>query len=77
MTPTGNNHQGNQRLIYVINAAVEAEKKIITIKSAVQPVGGGLYHKAFMSMPRGGLSIKTAVLSSSFQSEGKNFMVAG
>ena len=55
---------------------METEKKIITIKSAVQPVGGGLYHKAFMSMPRGGVSIKTAVLSSSFQSEGKKPMVA-
>ena len=35
--PTENNHQGNQRLVLVRNAAVKAEKKIRTIKAAVQP----------------------------------------
>ena len=35
--PTETNHHGNQRLILVINAAVKAEKKTITIKAPVQP----------------------------------------
>ena len=50
--PTETNHQGNQRLLLVRNAVVEAEKKIRTIKEALQPVGGGLHHRTFMSMPR-------------------------
>ena len=36
-TPTENNHQGNQGLILLRNAAVEAENNIGTIKAAVQP----------------------------------------
>ena len=35
--PTKNNYQGNQRLLLVSNAAVEAENNIRTIKAAVQP----------------------------------------
>ena len=35
--PTKNGHQGNQKLLLVRNAAVEAEKKMRTIKAAVQP----------------------------------------
>ena len=73
--PTETNHQGNQRLILVINAAVEAEKNIRTIKSAVQPAGI-LHHRTLMSIPGGSPSIKTADLSSSFQSEDNNSMVA-
>ena len=50
--PTETNHQGNQRLLLVINAAAEAEKKTRTIKPAVQPAGGGLRHRTFMRMSR-------------------------
>ena len=42
----------------------------------MQPVGGGLNHRTFMSIPRGRPSTKTSGLSSSFQSEEKNSMVA-
>ena len=35
--PTETNHQGNQRLLFVRNAAVEAENNIRTIKATVQP----------------------------------------
>ena len=69
---TETNHQGNHRFPPVINSAVESENKIRIIKSAVQPEGGGLHHRTFMSMPRRRPSIKTAGLSSSFQYEEKN-----
>ena len=65
------NHQGNQRLLLVRNAAVEADKKIITIKSAVQSSGGSLHHKTFVSMPGGSPLIKMAGLISSFKYEEK------
>ena len=51
--PTKTIHQGNQRLILVRNAAVEAEKKTRTIKAVVQPVGGDLHHRTFMSISNG------------------------
>ena len=35
MSPTENNHKENQRLLLVINATVESEKKIRTIKAVV------------------------------------------
>ena len=56
-------------LILVRNAVVESEKKVIKIKESVQPAGGSLQHRKFMSMPRGSPSIKTAGWISSFQSE--------
>ena len=74
--PTETNHQGNHRLLLVINIAVEAEKKIRTIKASVQPAGGSLYHRTFMRMTGGRPSIKTAGLISSFISEMKKSMVA-
>ena len=46
--PTENNHQGNQRLLLVINAAMEAVKKTRTIKAAVQPASGSRHPKKFM-----------------------------
>ena len=49
--PTKTNYQGNQRLLQVRNAALEAEKKTTTIKSAVQTSGGSLHHMTLMSMP--------------------------
>ena len=70
--PTETNHQGNQRLLLVRNAALEAEKNTRTIKSAIQPAGGSFHHWTFTSMPGGIPSIKTADLSSSFQSEENN-----
>ena len=48
--PTEKNHQGNQRLLLVKNEAVETEKKIITIKSSVQPVIGSRHPRIFMGM---------------------------
>ena len=67
--PTETNHQGNQRLILVGNSAVESEKNIRKIKSAVQPAGGSLHHMKFMRMSRGSPSIKTAGLKIIFQDE--------
>ena len=75
--PTETNHQGNQRLILVRNSAVEAEKNIRTIKAAVKPAGGSLHHRTFISIPGGGLSIKTAGLSSTFQAEVKKLYGSG
>ena len=75
--PTETNHQGNQRLLLVINSAVESEKNIRTIKAAVQPAVGRLHQRTFMSMPGVRPSIKTSDLSSRFQYEINNSMVAG
>ena len=55
---------------------MEAENKTRTIKSAVQPAGGSLRHRTFMSILGGILSIKTDVLISSFQYEENNYMLA-
>ena len=55
---------------------MESEKKIRTIKESVQPAGGSLHHKTFMSMPGGRPSIKMVGLSSSFQYEENNYMAA-
>ena len=74
--PTETNHQGNQRLLLVRNAEVEAENKVITIKSAVQPAGGCPHHRKFMGMPGGSPSIKMAGLSSRFQYEENNYTLA-
>ena len=56
--PTETYHQGNQRLLLFINAVMESEKKTRKTKAAVQPVGGGLHHRIFTSMPRENPSIK-------------------
>ena len=69
--PTETIHQGNQRLILVRNAAVEVERKTRTIKAALQPEGGSLRHRTFVSIPGGIFSIKTSGLRSRFQSEEK------
>ena len=74
--PTETNHQGNQRLILVRNAAVEAEKNIRKIREAVQPAGRRSHHRTFMRITGGIPSIKTSGLSSSFQYEMNNSMVA-
>ena len=60
----------------VINAVVEAEKKIRTIKASVQPYSGSSYSRIFMGILGGNPSIQMVVLFSSFQSEEKNSMVA-
>ena len=74
--PTETNHQGNQRLILVINAAVEAEKNTRAIKATLKPAGGRPQHRIFMIMPGGRPSTKTAGLSSSFQYEENNSILA-
>ena len=60
----------------VRNLAVETEKKIRTIKSAVQPAIGSRLPKTFMGMLAGNPSIQMAFLVSSFQYEESNSMVA-
>ena len=70
------NHQGNQRVLLVINAAVEAENNIRTIKAAVQSVGGGPHQSTCVSMHRGGSSMKTAGSIGNFQYEKNNSMLA-
>ena len=67
MTPTLNNHQGKQRLLLVINVAVETQKKIRTIKASVQPASGSLHTRIFMGMIGGNTSTQMAVLGSIFQ----------
>ena len=75
-TPTENNHQGNQRLVLVRNAAVEAENKTRTIKQLLQPASGSRHPRTFMGMLGGDPSEKMAGLVSSFQSKESNYMVA-
>ena len=58
------------------HSVVEAENKTRIIKAAVQPAGGILHHRTFMSMHGGIPSTKTAGLSRSFQAEMNNSMVA-
>ena len=55
---TENNHQGNQRLLLVRNAALEAEKKIRTIKAAVKPESGISCPKTLTGMLAGNPSTK-------------------
>ena len=74
--PTINNHQGNQRLLMVKNAAAEVENKIRMIKKAVQPETRSLHTRTFLGILVGITSIKMSGLGSSFQSEGGNYMVA-
>ena len=74
--PTENNHQGKQRLLLVINVAVESEKKTRTIKAAVQPATGSCHTKTFMGMLAENPSTQMSGLGSSFQSEENNSMVA-
>ena len=69
------NHQGNQRLLLVINVELGSEKKIRTIKVVVQPVNGSRYHSTFMGMLGGNPSIQMSGLGSRFQSKEDNTMV--
>ena len=73
---TENNHQVNQRLRLVRNAEVNAEKKIRTIKAAVQPAGIIRHPKTFMGMLAGNPSTQMDGLGSRFQSEKINSMTA-
>ena len=63
---TKTNHQRKQRLILVINAAMEAENKIIMIKAAVQPEIGSLHPRKFIDMLCGNPSIQMDELGSRF-----------
>ena len=74
--PYKTNHQGNQRLPLVRNAAVESEKKITTIKEAVQPAIVSRHPRTFMSMLGGNPSTQMASLGSNFKYEEYNSMVA-
>ena len=73
---TIHNHQGNQRLLLVRDAAVEAEKKIITIKVSMQPASGSRHYKTFVGMLAGNPSTQMAGLGSRFRSEESNYMAA-
>ena len=72
---TQTNHQGNQRLIFFRNAAVEAENKKIAIKFAIQPASRCLHTRKFMGMHGGNPSIKMMGLGNRFQSRYNNSMV--
>ena len=74
--PTETNHQGNHRLLLVINETVKPEKKFRTTKAAVQPVSGSHYPKTFMGVLAENPSSKISVFGSIFQSEESNSMVA-
>ena len=58
------------------NASVEAEKKTITIKSAVQPEIESRHPKTIMGMLAENPSTQMDGLGTSFQSEESNCMVA-
>ena len=74
--PTENNPQGKQRLLLVRNVAVESEKKIITIKAAVQPESDIRHPKTFMGMIAEKPSTQMDGLGRRFQSEESIYMVA-
>ena len=56
------NHQGNQKLLLVKDAAVEADKNNRTIKAAFQTVVIVHNPRSFMEMPRGIFSIQMSGL---------------
>ena len=66
--PTETNHQGNHRLLFFRNAAVEVEKNTRTIRVAVKPASGSRNPRTFMGILRVNTSIQIAGLGSSFQS---------
>ena len=74
--PAETNHQGNQRLLLIRNAAVKAEQNIITIEDMVQPVSGIRHPRKFMGTFGKNPVIKMAGLGSSFQYEENNYMLA-
>ena len=74
--PTEKNHQGNHRLLLVINAPLGALKKTRTIKLAVQLASRIRYPRTFVVMLWGNPSSQLAGLGSSFQSEESNSMIA-
>ena len=61
----------------VRNAAVEAEKKIRTIKSSVQPADRSRSPRTFMGMLGGKPSTQIDVLGSIFQSDKKQLYGIG
>ena len=63
------NHQVNQRLLLVINAEMEAEKRTRKIKATVQPEIRIRHTKKFMGMLEGQPSTQMVGLGSSFKSE--------
>ena len=56
------NHQGNQRLLLVKYAAVEADKNTRTIKAEFQTVGVAQDPRSFIVIPRGSFSIQISGL---------------
>ena len=74
--PTETNHQGNQRLLLVINASVESENKTITTEVADQPASRGHHTRTFMVMLGGNPSIQMFILGVSFQAGDKNYMMS-
>ena len=74
--PTENNHQGKQRFLLVINAAVEEEKKIRIIKAAVKTASRNRHPKIFTGMIAGNPSTQIDGLGGSFQYEESNSMVS-
>ena len=74
--PTEKNQQGNQKLLLVRNAAVEAENNTKTIKVLVQPGSGSHHTKTFIGTLEGNPSTQIYELGSSFQSDEINSMVA-
>ena len=69
---SGNNHQGNQRLPLVRNAAVEAEKKTRIIKAAVQPASGSRHPKKLTGMLAGNPSTQMSGLGRAFTTRKAN-----
>ena len=67
--PTGTNHQVNQKLILVINAAVEAENNIMEIKVPVQPASGTQHPRKLLVTLGVNPSIQMYDLVSSLQAE--------
>ena len=67
--PTEKYHQGNKSIPLVLNAAVEEERKIITIKVGVQPEIVSLHPSTFIGIIGGNPSTQMAGLGIIFQYE--------
>ena len=74
--PTETNHQGNQRLLLVINSSVGSERKIRTTEAAVQPESRGRHTRTFMVMLGRNPSIQMSILGVILQSRENNYMMS-
>ena len=75
--PMKTNHYEKQRILLVRNSALEAENKIRTIKSTVQPASECHHPSVFVGMRWRKPLNKMSVLGSIFPYEENNYIVLG